>query len=258
MSQHDLPADATDETASHASPPHEAAPSSSDAVDDLRRELLNAIGDLRAEVARLQMDEARGRLRQWIRDNPTLAVFLATGTGLVAGRLLTQALAPAPPPTLSERVQQRAQALAQAARRQAQEAGEGVSKQAAVARERADRTRRAAEDRAAEAGSRLRERARDWSAAVADRASALGHQAADQAKALGTTLGAETDDVRASVSERAERAADAIKSSAQGVADTADTVRSGVKAVKVGTKVAKVVFALLVAKKGADWFRKLV
>lgn len=256
MAEHEASADAADETSQNKQ--EDSTAEEADAVDDLRRELLNAIGDLRAEVARLQMDEARGRLRQWIRENPTLAIFLATGTGIVAGRLITKALAPSPPPPLSERVRQRAQALAEAARRQAQEAGEGMSKQVVAARRRAGETRKAAEDRAVQTGERLRQQARDWSASVADRASAFGNQAAERAKSLGASIGQEADDVRSTVGERAERASEAIRSSAQGITDTADKVRSGYKAAKIGAKVAKVVFALLVAKKGADWVRKLL
>ena len=256
MAEHEAPADAADETSLNEQ--DEFTDQSPDAVDALRRDLLNAIGDLRAEVARLQMDEARGRIRQWIRDNPTLAIFLATGTGIVAGRLLTKALAPSPPPPLSERVRQRAQALAEAARRQAQEAGEGVTEQAAAVRRRADATRKVAEGRAAEAGERLRRRAQDWGAAVADRAAALSSEAAGRAKELGTSIGHEADTVRSSVTDRAERAGEALKSSAQGLSETADTVRSGYKAAKMGAKVAKVAFALLVAKKSADWVRKIL
>lgn len=256
MAEQEAPADAADETPQNEH--DEATDERTKGLEDLRRELLNAIGDLRAEVARLQMDEARGRLRQWIRDNPTLAIFLATGTGIVAGRLLSKALAPSPPAPLSDRVRQRAQALAEAARRQAQEAGEGVSDQAAAVRRRADATRQAAGDRAAEAGERIRQQARDWGATVADRAASLGSEAAGRAKALGAALGQDADAVRSRVADRAERASEALKSSAQGITDTADKVRSGYRAAKIGAKVAKVAFALLVAKKSADWVRKIL
>lgn len=256
MAEHEAPADAADETSQNER--DETSDERTEGLEDLRRELLNAIGDLRADMARLQMDEARGRLRQWICNNPTLAIFLATGTGIVAGRLLSKALAPSPPPPLSERVRQRAEALAETTRRQTQEAGEGVSEQAAAVRRRADATRQAAEDRAAEAGGRLRQRAQDWGATVADRATSLGSEAAGRAKALGTALGQDADAVRSTVTDRAERASEALKSSAQGITDTADKVRSGYRAAKIGVKVAKVAFALLVAKKSVDWVRKIL
>jgi phosphohistidine phosphatase SixA len=85
----------------------------------------------------------------------------------------------------------------------------------------------------------------------------LRDQAADQARSLGASLEQEAEGV-AAVADRARSATDAIKSSAQRVSDTADTVRSGYKAAKIGAKVAKVVFALFVAKKSTDWLRKLV
>jgi ElaB/YqjD/DUF883 family membrane-anchored ribosome-binding protein len=234
------------------------ADQANDRIRALRQELLEAIGDLRAEVARLQMDEARGRLRQWIRDNPTLAVFLAAGTGIAAGRLLSKALEPSPPAPLSKRARQRAQELAHQARERAQRMGDDVSKQVSDARDRADRTRRDASDRAAAASDRLRRQAQDWSATVAERAASLRDLAADQARHLGASLEQEAEEVSTAVADRARGASDAIKSSAQRVSDTADTVRSGYKAAKIGTKVAKFVFALFVAKKSTDWLRKLL
>jgi ElaB/YqjD/DUF883 family membrane-anchored ribosome-binding protein len=256
MAEHEESAEATDEQTNHEQ--DDSAGRQSDTMDAMRRELLNAIGDLRAEVARLQMDEARGRLRQWIRDNPTLAIFLATGAGIVAGRLITTALTPSPPPPLPERVRKQVQTLAEAARRQAQEAGEGVSRQAAAARRQADRTRKAAEGRAAEAGERLRQQARNWSTAVADRATALQDQASAQAESFGASLSQEAEGVRSSITDKAARASKTLESSAQGITDTADKVQSGYKAAKFGAKVAKLVFALLVAKKGTKWIRKML
>lgn len=251
------PADAdTADGASQADTPQAGQPN--DQVEELRTELLEAIGKLRAEVARLQVDEARGRLRQWIRDNPTLAMFLAAGAGITAGRFVSKALEPAPPPPLSERARQRAQALAQGARERARRVGDDVSKQVSEARDRAGQTQRDASERAAAAGERLRRQARDWGAAVADRAASLREQASDQAQSLSATIEQEAEGVNAAVADRARSATDAIRSSAQQVSDTADTVRSGYKAVKIGAKVAKVVFALFVAKKSTDWLRSLL
>jgi len=252
------PADshASEEASSPTDSPE--ADSSTDRITEIRHELLEAIGDLRAEVARLQMDEARGRLRQWIRDNPTLAMFLAAGTGIAAGRILSKALEPAPPPPLSERARRRAQELADRAREQAQQVGDDVSKQVSEARERANRSRRDASGRAAEASERLRQQAQDWGAAVAERAASLRDQATDQARSLGASIDQDAEGVSAAIADRARGASEAIKSSAQRVSDTADTVRSGYKAAKIGTKVAKFVFALFVAKKSTDWLRKLL
>lgn len=257
MAEHDTTTTEPADDASNEQGEPKADASTSDS-ENLRRELLNAIGDLRAEVARLQVDEARGRLREWIRNNPTLAIFLATGTGIVAGRLLTKALTPSPPPPLSERARQRARLLADTARQRAHEVGEGLSKQAIEARKRADTARRDATERAAATGERLRTQARDWSSTVAERAAALRDQASDQAQTLSASIGEEAEGVGAAVAERAQGATNALRSSAERITDTADTVRSGYTAAKFGVKAAKLVFALLVAKKSSDWLRKIL
>ncbi|HYE95404.1 MAG TPA: hypothetical protein VD962_04295 [Rubricoccaceae bacterium] len=75
------------------------------------------------------------RTRQWVEENPVLAVAAAAGIGLVVGRLV-MALVPEPePPTFAERVGRRAQQFRKDAEGYADDAGAALSKQLARAAE---------------------------------------------------------------------------------------------------------------------------
>ena len=227
-------------------------------AEEVRRELLDALGDLRAELARLQIDEARGKLRKWVRDNPTLAVFLATGTGILVGRVLVKAFTPSPPPPLSERARRRARTLATEAQQRASDVGKNVSKRASEARRRADRVRRDAQQRAAETSGQLSRQARDWSQTVAERAEALRDEASNRARTFGAAVGKEAENVGKNVSRRAAKATEKVKASSQGLSDTADKARAGYKAARFGMKAAKWAFVVLMARNSAKWIRKIL
>jgi hypothetical protein len=66
--------------------------------------------------------------RVWIEENPGLAVLAAVGLGLVAGRLIGAAI-PEPEPTLSEKVQRRARAIAKTSAVYATDAGDVAGRQ---------------------------------------------------------------------------------------------------------------------------------
>lgn len=234
MADEKAQAEQADETRETDAP--QGASTTQRSAEELRRDLLDAIGDLRAEVARLRVDEARTRIQQWVRENPTLAVFLATGAGILAGRLVTQALTPAPPPPLTERARQRARLLASEAQRRASDVGKGVAERAATAG-------REAQQRTSVAGEQLSRQAREWGTTVAEQARQLGANMADE------------DVVGKAVAERADRAAQAVRASTQG---TTDTMRAGYQAARFGWKAAKMAFAVLMATKSAKWIRKIV
>jgi ElaB/YqjD/DUF883 family membrane-anchored ribosome-binding protein len=68
-----------------------------------------------------------GQTRQWVEDNPVLAIAAAAGVGLVVGRLV-MALVPEPePPSFAERVEQRAKQLRKGAAVVADDAGEALA-----------------------------------------------------------------------------------------------------------------------------------
>ena len=112
--------------------------------------------------------DALKAVKNWIEDNPTLAIAAAAGIGFVAGRLIT-ALFPEPePPSLTERVEERARKLRMEAAHYADDAGEALSHKLKVA---ADALSDAAETAAhkAEAGY---ERSKDLADVVTDAAKA--------------------------------------------------------------------------------------
>jgi hypothetical protein len=78
------------------------------------------------------------RTRRWIHDNPTTAVLLAAGAGLLVGRAVSRAMTPPPPPlpppTRLERMRERAGSLAMHTRGQLEDFGEHVMGRAAQTR----------------------------------------------------------------------------------------------------------------------------
>lgn len=112
--------------------------------------------------------DAMKAVKNWVEENPTLAIAAAAAFGFVAGRLIT-ALFPEPEPqSLTERVEVRARKLRKGAAHYADDAGEVLSHKLKVA---ADALSDAAETAAlkAEAGY---ERSKDLADVVADAAKA--------------------------------------------------------------------------------------
>lgn len=202
-------------------------------AEEMRDELNDALGDLRRELAQLQVEEARDRVRNWIRENPLLALFLAAGAGLISGRVLAKALSPTPPPTLSDRARKQAQALRKRAERAASEVGHDVSERVARARREAERIGR-------EAGETLSHRAQDWGDVATQRAAALRERAAKNLTEAAQAASKQSEDTAERVKASAEEATEAAKSW------WSETARSA-------AKTAIIAFA---AKKVGGWFRR--
>ena len=96
------------------------------AYERARDELNDAVRALRAEIARVDFDQARVRARNWVDENPTLAVFLGVGAGIITGRLLSNAFRSEPPP-MSVRARRRADRLADDAGAYAGELGTALA-----------------------------------------------------------------------------------------------------------------------------------
>lgn len=173
-----------------ASSPDEAAPLSeedreqmaaeaeeiAEAFAEAQQEMRRALGELRAELSQMQLEEARTRVTRWIDDNPTLAVLLAVGGGILVGRLLYGAFKPAPPPPLPERVQLRSTRIAQQA-----------------------------QDLVEEIGEALRERAGETGDVLRQKATRAGEEAVKRAQVWGEQVEEAAGDVTENVRERAER-----------------------------------------------------
>ena len=190
-----------------------------------RKEMIDAVGRLRAEVARLNVQQAQ----DWVRDNPALATLLTLGAGLVIGRLVGAALRPPPPPPLSRRIQTRALELASQAQQYAREAGDVVGRKAGVA----------GED-------------------LAHRAEAFGRLVARRAAELGELVGEQAADYGTHAAEQARIAAASLQDSAQDLTSTLEKKTSrGVSAAEAAFNVAKTTVAAVLVKKVSDWMRQV-
>lgn len=209
-------------------------------AEEMRRELNAALGELRSELAQLKMEEARDRAKSWIQENPTLAIFLAAGAGILTGRLVSKAFEPAPPPSLSERAQRYAT---------------GVGRDVAG---RIERARREALRRAEDAGEEVSRQARDFATRVAERALAMRDQAAEQALRFGEDIDREAQEVSKSVAKQAEEASERVKASARDLSKRVDRDREGFDVAGAALNVAKTAVAALFVKKASDWIRKTI
>lgn len=195
----------------------------SESLANARREINDAVHDLRSELGQA---EAPSTVQRWVEEHPVLSVTLAVGAGVLVGRLLAQALKPAPPPPLHVRARRQVEQAAHDVRRRTGEAG---SQLARAAERRSREVARATEaagrqwsDRAAHAGKEWADRAEHWLDTVADEAAAVGKQVSRQAADLGESLAAQTE---AYARQLGERAADEGARARRAVDRTVDHAR---------------------------------
>lgn len=222
------------------------------AYERARRELNDAVRTLREEVARLDFDEARTRAQRWVDDNPTLAVFLGIGAGILVGRLLSDTLRPEPPP-LPVRARRQAGALAEQAMGFAGGVGAVLAEQAALAAKKAGKSGKRVSKQARVLGDELARRAQAAGAVVAehtgDWTDVLSHRAGEFAKAASETAhGAShalydtAHDVRKAMGKQAKHLRKKVRRK-RGFADTV------VDAARTAT-------AAVVIKQVNDWVKK--
>ena len=207
-----------------------------DLYERARRELNESVNRLRYEMSKFDVDEARQRARTWVEENPTLAVFLALGGGIVAGKLLSSAFRSPPPPTFGEKVRRQSNVVAKQARHLAHDVGEAVSDASGVLVR-----------KAGQASTTAAQRARELGDVVARRAEELAAIAAEQAAELGDT-----------VAERSVRTAHTFQEQAGEVADVArHKAEHGFDMAESAYNAAKTVLAAVVVKKVSDWIRRI-
>lgn len=212
--------------------------------DRARRELNEAVQTLRAEVAQLDLAQTRARAERWVDENPTLTLFLGIGAGLLAGRLLSSAFRPAPPPPLHVRARHRAGDLAeqamgfasgmgavvasQAARaaHQARDTGTRVSHQAAIFGEELAR-------RAEAAGAAFSERTDDWTDVVSHRASEAVHAASEAARRSADQLHDASGDARKHLRKQSKKVRRQVHTGLQFADTVAAAARTAVAAVVI-------------------------
>ena len=162
------------------------------------------------------MEKARQQAQTWVEENPTLTVFLALGAGIVVGKLISEALKPAPPPTLSERLRSQRRALTSQARGYAHDVSDVVADRAAEVGEAiVRRARELGEDvsrRARELGEDVTRRATDAVSATSDRAADWGEAASAKSSRAAHTVQDAADDLAEVVKERAGHSLDIFES----------------------------------------------
>ncbi len=188
------------------------------AYERARDELNDAVRSLRAEVARIDLEQARTRARSWVDENPVLAVFIGVGAGIVAGRLLSTAFH-SEPKTLSDRARYRADELRGRAGGLADELGAALAYQLS-------RAARSAGD----AGGYVAHRGADVAETVSKRAREVGEDVSERARHAGKEFSRRAENVGRDVSRRtihwSEDASRRAEEIAEGLADsTAHSVR---------------------------------
>lgn len=238
------------------------------AYERARDELNDAVRTLRAEIANVDIDQARLRARTWVDENPTLAVFLGIGAGIVTGRLLSNAFR-SEPPALTDRARLRAD-------RWASDAGGYANELSSALAFHLGRAARAA----GEAGDYVAHQGADVAERVSQAARQTGEDVSRRAERLGKDFSKRASHAGHDVSKRAEDAADALASSTErsvhaledAAQDLAKTLKKKSKAAGKKSKkqvgrglefsdtavnAARTAVAAVVVKKVNDWMKAM-
>lgn len=219
-----------------------------------QEEMEALIAELRAEVTRLKVEQAKTKAQTWVQRNPAIALLLASGLGAVAGAGIARATRPTPP-TLSEHARQELDEILDEARHRASGLGRDVTERASKAREQArsraqetgkrlaqeaESVTALARERAREFGQLASERAQSWSEELAQRAQELQAASGERARRLRAELVRDVARAEDEVGRRAQAAADVVRTSIDENRTVAGTV-SGVLALAAGAYLARTV-----------------
>ncbi len=256
------------------------------AYERAREELNEAVRNVRIELSKIDFDQARTRAKSWVDENPTLAVFLGIGAGILTGRLLSGAFTPEPPP-LSVRARKRAEILAreggeyagelssliahQVARavHEAGETGAAAAKRGGEAAERFGREARSLGDdvsrRAEKVGKDFSKRAERAGRDVSKRAERVGRDVSHRARDVGGTVTRRAEDVSEAISESAKKSFHELEDAAHDLSKTMKKrSKSAKKSVDRGVdfsgtvlNAARTAVAAVVIKKVNDWMKAM-
>ena len=205
-----------------------------------KKELNDAVSKLRGEIQQIDIEKARQQARTWVEENPTLTVFLALGAGIVVGKLISEALKPAPPPPLSERLKSQGRTLASQTKHYAHDVSDVVA------------------DRASEVGEAIVRRARELGEDVSRRARELGEDVTRRATDAVAATSDRAADWGETVSERSSRAADAVQDTAEEVAGAVKTrANYGLDVFESLFNAIKSITAALIVQKVTEWLRRI-
>ncbi len=199
-----------------------------DAYEKTRKELNEALNRLREQLARLDTEAAAQRARDWVAQNPALALLIALGAGVVTGRLIALAVEPAPPP-LRERARRSAAKLARKAQKEAKRLRRQLSKQMSAL------------------GETVADRARTLQEELPDQAAVLAERVREQAEALSKALAQQASAASETLEEAARHTSKRVKRVSQRGLATAEALLS----------VAATAAAAATLKKLNDWMRRI-
>jgi len=236
------------------------------AYERARDELNEAVRTLRAELAKIDLEQARARARTWIDENPTLAVFLGVGAGILAGRLLSSAFRPEPPP-VSVRARKRADRWIGEAGDYAGELSTALAYHLGKAAKAAGEAGDYVAHHGADVADRVARRARQAGEDLSRRAEHLGHEFSHRASVAGRDVSKRTEDAAHALAASTSRSVHELEEAAE---DLAKTLKKKSKAVrkKVGKggsnshglpdtalSAAQAALAATVVKKVNDWMK---
>lgn len=238
------------------------------AYERARDELNEAVRTLRMEIAKIDIDQARVKARSWVDENPTLAVFLGIGAGIITGRMLSSAFHSEPPP-LSVRARNRADRFAGdaggyanelstalayhlgRAARAAGEAGDYVAHQGADVADKVSR-------RAREAGEDVSKRAEQFGKDFSKRASHAGRDVSRRAEDAADVLAASTSRSAHALEDAADDLAKTLKKRSKKARKVSKkNIDKGLQFSDTAINAARTAVAAVVVKKVSDWMKHM-
>lgn len=236
------------------------------AYERARDELNEAVRNLRAELAKIDIEQARARARSWVDENPTLAVLLGVGAGILTGRLLANAFR-SEPPSVTERARNRADALVG-------DAGTTANEIIAALAYYLGRAARSAGD----AGEFVTSRGSDLAANLSRQAVRVGEDVSRKAERAGKEFSRQAGHLGRDISRKAEHAADTIADSTarsvhaleEAADDLSKTLKKRSKKIKkkirkhdssdfseMAMNAARTIVAAAAVKKANDWIKRM-
>ncbi len=207
--------------------------------DKTREDLSGVLDNLRTQAAEFDANQARTQVKTWVEENPTIAVAIAVGGGLLLGRALGSAFSPPPPPTFKQRVQSGAHHVGE----RASSLGEEILKSAAVAGAAIAAGSAKAAHEASKGASKAGEIIADYASTASDRVS---HLADDAYGAVDEFSGTASKEFK-KVSKKARKQGKHLAHEASSVAHV------GAEMSERAMAAARTVVAAYVVKKIGDW-----
>lgn len=201
-------------------------PRSAESVVDSRAEMEELLRELRAEVTRLKVQQAKARTESWMQRHPGWTAVLSIGLGAAAGYGIAKWREPDPEPRLSDRARAGLKHLAEVARQTASEVSHDLEDRAAragkEAREISRRLFEDAERASASAGKRAQAWSREATERAREQAQKLGEEASEQVRRAQEEGSKQAQELGSRIAEDVQRAEDELGRRAK---ETADRVR---------------------------------